>query len=102
MPGCPSLDMGKPRGRGRVRTTNLPRRAPGGTPTTVRGCDEFVPVRIHIQGGMAQWLEREFTDQKVRGSNPTSAPRLPLSRLGQPGSIPALVHPSGGMVVRRR
>ncbi|KAG5441331.1 hypothetical protein CSKR_103236 [Clonorchis sinensis] len=34
---------------------------------------------------MAQWLERKFTDRKVRGSNPISAPRLPLSRLGQPG-----------------
>ncbi|KAG5448288.1 hypothetical protein CSKR_110461 [Clonorchis sinensis] len=38
----------------------------------------------------------------VRGSNPTSASRLPLSRLGQPGSIPALVQPSGGMAVRHR
>ncbi|KER27333.1 hypothetical protein T265_13818, partial [Opisthorchis viverrini] len=34
-----------------------------------------------------KWLEREFTDRKVRGSNPTSTTRLPLSRLGQPGSI---------------
>ncbi|KAG5446638.1 hypothetical protein CSKR_108294 [Clonorchis sinensis] len=33
---------------------------------------------------MAQWLDREFTDRKVRGSNPASASRLPLSRLGQP------------------
>ncbi|KAG5453011.1 hypothetical protein CSKR_109430 [Clonorchis sinensis] len=48
------------------------------------------------------WLEREFTDRNVRGSNPTSASRLPLSRLGQPGSIPALVLPSGGMAVRHR
>ncbi|KAG5452702.1 hypothetical protein CSKR_102129 [Clonorchis sinensis] len=40
-----------------------------------------------------KWLEREFTDRKVRGSNPTSASRLPLSRLGRPGSIPALVLP---------
>ncbi|KAG5446548.1 hypothetical protein CSKR_101515, partial [Clonorchis sinensis] len=47
-------------------------------------------------------LERKFTDQKVRGSNPTSASRLPLSRLGQPGSIPALVLPSGGMAARHR
>ncbi|KAG5450072.1 hypothetical protein CSKR_111215, partial [Clonorchis sinensis] len=51
---------------------------------------------------MAQWSEREFTDRKVRGSNPTSAPRLPLSRLGQPDSIPALVLPSGGMTARHR
>ncbi|KER33407.1 hypothetical protein T265_00718 [Opisthorchis viverrini] len=38
----------------------------------------------------------------VRGSNPTSATRLPLSRLGQPGSIPALVLPSGDMAARHR
>ncbi|KAG5450540.1 hypothetical protein CSKR_101705 [Clonorchis sinensis] len=47
-------------------------------------------------------LERERTDRKVRGSNPASASRLPLSRLGQPGSIPALVLPSGGMAARHR
>ncbi|KER25612.1 LOW QUALITY PROTEIN: hypothetical protein T265_14179, partial [Opisthorchis viverrini] len=49
-----------------------------------------------------KWLDREFTDRKVRGSNPTSASQLPLSRLGQPGSIPALVLPSGGMAARHR
>ncbi|KER30007.1 hypothetical protein T265_13269, partial [Opisthorchis viverrini] len=47
------------------------------------------------------WLEREFTDQKVRGSNPTCASRLPLSRLGQPGSILVLVPFSGSMAARR-
>ncbi|KER32952.1 LOW QUALITY PROTEIN: hypothetical protein T265_12705, partial [Opisthorchis viverrini] len=51
---------------------------------------------------LAQCLEGEFTDRKVRGSNPISAPRVPLSRLGQPGSIPALELPSGGMVPRHR
>ncbi|KER26552.1 hypothetical protein T265_06196 [Opisthorchis viverrini] len=45
-------------------------------------------------------LEREFTDRKVRGSNPSSASRPPLSRLGQSGSIPALVLPTGGMAAR--
>ncbi|KAG5455047.1 hypothetical protein CSKR_100956 [Clonorchis sinensis] len=49
-----------------------------------------------------RWQECESTDRKVRGSNPTSASRLPLSRLGQPGSILALVHPSGGMAARHR
>ncbi|KER20579.1 hypothetical protein T265_10902 [Opisthorchis viverrini] len=49
-----------------------------------------------------KWLEREFTDQKIRGSKPTSATRLHLSRLGQPGSIPALVPPWCGMVARHR
>ncbi|KAG5455322.1 hypothetical protein CSKR_105131 [Clonorchis sinensis] len=41
----------------------------------------------------------EALEAKVRGSNPTSASRLPLSRLGKPGSIPALVLPSGGMAL---
>ncbi|KAG5443807.1 Scoloptoxin SSD976 [Clonorchis sinensis] len=49
-----------------------------------------------------KWLEREFSDRKVRSSNPTSASRLPLSRLGQPGSISALVLPSGCMASRQR
>ncbi|KER25234.1 hypothetical protein T265_07273 [Opisthorchis viverrini] len=66
-----------------------------------------------------KWLEREFTDRKalatwrypnpranfglrVRGSNPTSASRLPLSRLGRTGSIPALLQPSGGRAARHR
>ncbi|KER27792.1 hypothetical protein T265_05220 [Opisthorchis viverrini] len=49
-----------------------------------------------------KWLEHKFADQKVRGSNPTSASRLPLSRPGRPGSIPALVLPSGSMAVRHR
>ncbi|KER25355.1 hypothetical protein T265_07157 [Opisthorchis viverrini] len=48
------------------------------------------------------WLEREFTDRKVRGSNPISDSRIPLFRLGQPGSIAALVLPLGSMAVRHR
>ncbi|KAG5452859.1 hypothetical protein CSKR_111356 [Clonorchis sinensis] len=44
-------------------------------------------------------LSVKFTHRKVPGSNPTFACRLPLSRLGQPGSIPALVLPSGGTAV---
>ncbi|KAG5444023.1 hypothetical protein CSKR_106202 [Clonorchis sinensis] len=53
-------------------------------------------------GIVPKWLEREFTERKDRGSNPTSASRLPLSRLRQPGSVLALVQPSGGMAVRHR
>ncbi|KAG5449823.1 hypothetical protein CSKR_109099 [Clonorchis sinensis] len=49
-----------------------------------------------------KWLDRKCTDRKVRGSNPASATRLPLSRLGQPGSIPALVLPSKSMAARHR
>ncbi|KER27590.1 LOW QUALITY PROTEIN: hypothetical protein T265_13764 [Opisthorchis viverrini] len=41
-----------------------------------------------------EWLECQFTDRKVRGSNPTSASRLPLSRPGRSGSVPALASPS--------
>ncbi|KER27786.1 hypothetical protein T265_13720, partial [Opisthorchis viverrini] len=51
---------------------------------------------------VAQWLEREFTDRKVRGSNPKSASRLSLSRPGKPSSIPALVLRSGGMAAGQR
>ncbi|KER25577.1 hypothetical protein T265_06980 [Opisthorchis viverrini] len=39
-------------------------------------------------------LECEFTDRKVHVSNPISVSRLPLSRFGQSGSIPALMRPS--------
>ncbi|KAG5441825.1 hypothetical protein CSKR_100691 [Clonorchis sinensis] len=47
-------------------------------------------------------VQRELTDRKIRGSNLTSASRLLMSRLGQPGSSPALVLPSGGMAGRHR
>ncbi|KAG5452348.1 hypothetical protein CSKR_105224 [Clonorchis sinensis] len=53
--------------------------------------------RLLSGGGMTQWLQRELTEWKVPGSTPISASRLPMSRLGQPGSIPALVLPSGNM-----
>ncbi|KER31074.1 hypothetical protein T265_02636 [Opisthorchis viverrini] len=46
------------------------------------------------------WLEHKFSDRKVRGSNPTSASRLSLSRLGQSGNIPDLVLLSGGMAAK--
>ncbi|KER23880.1 hypothetical protein T265_08342 [Opisthorchis viverrini] len=58
-----------------------------------------LPKSCRVRTTDFPWLEREFTD---RGSNPASASRLPLSRIGQPGSIPALVLPSGGMAVRHR
>ncbi|KER25654.1 hypothetical protein T265_06944 [Opisthorchis viverrini] len=50
-----------------------------------------LPTDENQQASWLKWLEREFADRKVRGSNPTSASRVPLSRLGQPDSIPALV-----------
>ncbi|KAG5453143.1 hypothetical protein CSKR_106970 [Clonorchis sinensis] len=46
--------------------------------------------------------EGGFTDRIVCGSKPTSAFRLPLSRLRQPGSIPALVLPSSGVAAKHR
>ncbi|KAG5453399.1 hypothetical protein CSKR_110027 [Clonorchis sinensis] len=67
--------------------------------TVVFACEPSCLVR---DSEMAQWLERKFTDRKIRGSNPTFACQLPLSSLGQPGSIPALVLPSGGAAVRHR
>ncbi|KAG5443013.1 hypothetical protein CSKR_113258 [Clonorchis sinensis] len=47
---------------------------------------------------MAQWLEREFTDWKVRVRTPLCTSTAP----GQPGSIPALVLPSGSMATRHQ
>ncbi|KAG5450408.1 hypothetical protein CSKR_201189, partial [Clonorchis sinensis] len=40
--------------------------------------------------------------ETVRGSNPSSAFRLPLTRLEQRGSIPTLLLPSGGVTARHR
>ncbi|KER25374.1 hypothetical protein T265_07174 [Opisthorchis viverrini] len=51
---------------------------------------------------MAQWLERGFADRKVRGSNPASASPLPLTKLGKPGIIPALVPSACGIAARHR
>ncbi|KAG5449517.1 hypothetical protein CSKR_111842, partial [Clonorchis sinensis] len=70
--------------------------------------EQISPLRVNSneyfthEARWLKWLEREFTDRKVRGSNLTSASRLPLSRLGEPGSIAALVLPSGGMIARHR
>ncbi|KAG5445918.1 hypothetical protein CSKR_111960 [Clonorchis sinensis] len=64
------------------------------------GCLLFSKPKFRVR--WLRWLEREFTDRKVLRSNPTSASRLPLSRLGKPGIIPALVLPSSGMAARHR
>ncbi|KAG5447181.1 hypothetical protein CSKR_106425 [Clonorchis sinensis] len=63
------------------------------------GCSSVVSVNLMFY---LKPLERGFTNQKVRGSNPTSASRIPLSRPGKPGSISALVLPAGGMAARHR
>ncbi|KAG5455104.1 hypothetical protein CSKR_107362 [Clonorchis sinensis] len=75
-----------------------------------RGCNCSGPTGLRILSvqrrrrkpcsGWARWLqylEREFTDRRVRGWNPTSASRFPLSKLGQLVSMSALVLPSGGV-----
>ncbi|KAG5451502.1 hypothetical protein CSKR_112089 [Clonorchis sinensis] len=63
----------------------------------------FIHLKYTNPGGdIAQWLERELTNRKLRSSNPTSASRFLLSRIGQLGSIPALMLPSGGMIARHR
>ncbi|KER28386.1 hypothetical protein T265_04769 [Opisthorchis viverrini] len=59
------------------------------------------PLSRHVARCL-RWLERGFTNRKVRGLNPTYAPQLFLSGLGQPGGIPALVLPSGSMAARHR
>ncbi|KER31923.1 hypothetical protein T265_01860 [Opisthorchis viverrini] len=64
------------------------------------GCETW-PIRAaeprRIQASDHRYLR---TIIRIRGLNPTSASRLPLSMLGQPGSNPALVLPSGGMAAR--
>ncbi|KAG5442869.1 hypothetical protein CSKR_105183 [Clonorchis sinensis] len=59
----------------------------------------FDKLLLFLSAVVAQWLGRKFTDQLVRGSDPTPASRLLLSRLG---SIYALVLPSSDMAVLHR
>ncbi|KER29543.1 hypothetical protein T265_03842 [Opisthorchis viverrini] len=89
--GCPSLDRGSREAKvgfesQTFRSINLP-------------SNHLVHLAPFIS---CCWLEREFTDRKVRDSNPTSASRIPLSTFGQPDSIPDPVLPSGGMAARHR
>ncbi|KER22735.1 hypothetical protein T265_09219 [Opisthorchis viverrini] len=60
------------------------------------------PLFPYCGGEMAQWSELGFTDLKVRASNPTFASQIFLSGAGEPGSIPALVLPSGEIAARYR
>ncbi|KAG5442176.1 hypothetical protein CSKR_104476 [Clonorchis sinensis] len=78
----PKPSQGKSRGRGRFRTMGLP----GNT-----AC-------VTLYGGMKTSVG--LRKRKVRVSSPTSASRLLLSRLRQPGSIPALMPLSVGMEAR--
>ncbi|KER20280.1 hypothetical protein T265_11141 [Opisthorchis viverrini] len=82
------------RRRGRVRTTDLPVSELINTKCVDETefdiliedscvCDIRYRTKLCCIGERwLKWLEREFTDRKVRGLNLTSAPRLPLSRLG--------------------
>ncbi|KER24827.1 hypothetical protein T265_07610 [Opisthorchis viverrini] len=48
-------------------------------------CQMDSALKVLYLNEMARWLKwlwREFSDQNICGSNPTSASRLPLSRLG--------------------
>ncbi|KER31378.1 hypothetical protein T265_02423 [Opisthorchis viverrini] len=94
--GCPSLDRGSREAEVgfepwtfrsvNSRSNHLDRLA-----TKVQGNQIYLGQKSdHATARRLKRLEREFTDRKVRGSNPTSASRLPLFRLGQPDSIPAL------------
>ncbi|KER30840.1 hypothetical protein T265_13085, partial [Opisthorchis viverrini] len=69
-------------------------------------CDTQLELPAHQRlkppGQQHHGKQRDFTVRKVRGSNPTSASRLPVSRLGQPGNIQALLLPSSGMLARHR
>ncbi|KER24479.1 hypothetical protein T265_07846 [Opisthorchis viverrini] len=122
--------QGKSSGRGRVRTTDLPIEQYSQLEELVIAALDYYDTydrkffrilqRNMLHGGRLmfqlfsphscafiwarwlKWLEPESADRKVRGSNPTSATRLPLFRLGQPGSISALVLPSGSMAARHR
>ncbi|KER20378.1 hypothetical protein T265_11053 [Opisthorchis viverrini] len=67
-----------------------------------RGTQTATPRPGFARARWTKCLERESTERKVRSSNLASATRLPLSRLGRPGSIRALVPPSRGMAVRHR
>ncbi|KAG5442227.1 hypothetical protein CSKR_200184 [Clonorchis sinensis] len=67
--------------------------------------------RLAVSRGLGarqqQWFDffvnsKQGRDGSIRDSNLTSASRLPLSRLGLPGSISAVVFPSGGMTARHR
>ncbi|KER32067.1 hypothetical protein T265_01841 [Opisthorchis viverrini] len=71
--------------------------------------DPYVFYAIENAAGTSPYIfvrdeadfDREFTDQKVRRSNPTSASRLPLCMLEQPGSTSVIVFHSGGIVDKR-
>ncbi|KAG5440990.1 hypothetical protein CSKR_109692 [Clonorchis sinensis] len=65
-------------------------------PWTVRL--DFKPPKIGARYG--HWLERESTVRNVCDSDPASASRLLLFRLGQPGSTSALVLPLGCVAAR--
>ncbi|KER26497.1 hypothetical protein T265_06285 [Opisthorchis viverrini] len=87
-----------------VKLTKLIEEAPD--PSSGRFCSGLTVVETVVMGPEVEprlrgettlWSEREFTDRKVRGSNPTSGSRLTLCRLGRPGTILALMLPSDGM-----
>ncbi|KAG5451330.1 hypothetical protein CSKR_109323 [Clonorchis sinensis] len=97
-----SLEEGRVR-KGRPQKPHTPRAQRFGllAPKDCQQLQSQLPSK-EVWGEMAQVLERELTDHKDCGLNPTSASRLPLSRLGQSGSISALMLPSSGMAAMHR
>ncbi|KER26057.1 hypothetical protein T265_06633 [Opisthorchis viverrini] len=79
----------------RIEARVLVRKAPYFEKEDKNGSVRDSALAYHNRTEMAQC-------RKVRGSNPTSASRPSLSRLGQPGSMPAPVFCSGRMAVRHR
>ncbi|KAG5453508.1 ELMO domain-containing protein 3 [Clonorchis sinensis] len=107
----PKPRQGKSRGRGRIRSTDLPvsklAPQPLSHPAHRLQFSNFDHVltdwtRFCRLTDNMTWLTRKLTDRKFHGSNQTSASRLPPSRLGQPDSSPALMFLSGGMVAMHR
>ncbi|KER22968.1 hypothetical protein T265_09051 [Opisthorchis viverrini] len=101
LPGCPNPGRGSREAEVGIEPRTFQSRCELITPPTDVGRKGSCGP-INSCARWPKWLEREFTDRKVRGSNPTSATRLPLSRLGQPASIPTVVLPSAGTAARHR
>ncbi|KAG5441629.1 hypothetical protein CSKR_105841 [Clonorchis sinensis] len=59
-------------------------------------------IQLTCSSSVAFLLRLELTDRKIRSSNQTPTFQLLPSRIGQLGSIPALVLPLGGMAARHR
>ncbi|KER24376.1 hypothetical protein T265_07935 [Opisthorchis viverrini] len=96
----PKPRQGESRGRGQVRTTDLPVTPNAAAVMFVRRTAG--PKKARQKSEMVEWLQRKFTDRGVCSWNPTPASQFFLFRFAHTGSTPALVPPSGGIAVRHR